>query len=81
MFVSRPNTDGSIEKVAKGPASQNSPGAAERIIFADGVDAEIGRGATDTDITYLALRNASGTKVYISPNAAGTGVDVSTTKP
>jgi hypothetical protein len=44
-------------------------------------NAEIGRGASDLDITYLALRNASGTKVYIYPNAGGTGVTVSTTAP
>jgi hypothetical protein len=43
--------------------------------------AEIGRGVTDTDITYIALRNASGTKSYIYPNSGGTGITVSTTKP
>ncbi len=42
---------------------------------------EYGRGATDTDITYIALRNASGTKCYIYPNAAGNDITVSTTKP
>lgn len=42
---------------------------------------EVGRGVTDTDITYIALRNASGTKVYIYPDAAGTAITVSTTKP
>jgi hypothetical protein len=45
------------------------------------VDAELGRGVTDPDITYLALRNANGTKCYIYPNAAGDGIVVSTTKP
>jgi hypothetical protein len=45
------------------------------------VDAELGRGGSDTDITYLALRNANGTKCYIYPNAAGNGIVVSTTKP
>jgi len=48
---------------------------------ADGTDAEIGRGTTDTDITFIALRNASGTKCYIYPNATGDGITVSTTKP
>lgn len=43
--------------------------------------AEFGRGTTDIDITYIALRNASGTQVYIYPNAGGTGVTVSTTAP
>jgi hypothetical protein len=42
---------------------------------------EFGRGATDTDITYIALRNASGTKCYVYPNAAGNAITVSTTKP
>lgn len=41
----------------------------------------IGRGTTDADITFIALRNSAGTLVYISPNTAGTGVDVSTTRP
>jgi hypothetical protein len=45
------------------------------------VDAVLGRGVTDTDITYLALRNANGTKCYIYPNATGNGIVVSTTKP
>jgi hypothetical protein len=43
--------------------------------------AEFGRGSGDKDITYLALRNASGTQVFIYPNAGGTGVTVSTTAP
>lgn len=47
----------------------------------DGTDAEIGRGTTDTDITFIALRNASGAKCYIYPNATGDGIEVSTTKP
>lgn len=43
--------------------------------------AEFGRGTSDIDITYIALRNASGTQVYIYPNSGGTGVTVSTTAP
>jgi hypothetical protein len=42
---------------------------------------DFGTGATDKDITYVALRNASGTKVYLYPDAAGTALTVSTTKP
>lgn len=42
---------------------------------------EVGRGSTDTDITYVALRNDTGVKCYIYPNAAGNGIVVSTTKP
>lgn len=64
---------------------QNEDGTARLISTEDQGDTpaeiEIGRGATDTDITYIALRNASGTKVYIYPDAAGTAVTVSTTKP
>jgi hypothetical protein len=42
---------------------------------------EIGRGTTDTDITYIALRNASGTLCYVYPNASANGITVSSTKP
>lgn len=41
----------------------------------------IGRGTTDTDITFIALRNSAGNLIYISPNTAGTGLDVSSTRP
>jgi hypothetical protein len=40
-----------------------------------------GTGATDTDITYIALRNATGQKCYVYPNGAGNAITVSTTKP
>lgn len=43
--------------------------------------ARLGRGETDSDITYMVLRNASGDACYIYPDAAGTGVTVSSTKP
>lgn len=43
--------------------------------------AEVGRGTTDTDITYIALRNSAGTKCYIYANTAGNDITVSTTKP
>jgi len=42
---------------------------------------EIGRGDTDTDITYIRLKNAGGNDIYIYPNAGGDGVTVSNTKP
>ncbi|KKN02347.1 hypothetical protein LCGC14_1118600 [marine sediment metagenome] len=42
---------------------------------------EIDRGTSDTDITYIALRNADGTLVYIYPNPSGEGVHASTAKP
>ena len=41
----------------------------------------LGRGDSDTDITYILLKNEGGTSVYIYPNAAGNGVTVSTSKP
>lgn len=40
-----------------------------------------GRGATDQKVTYIQLYNTNGSKVYISPNAAGNGLIVSTVKP
>lgn len=40
-----------------------------------------GRGVNDPNVTYLALYNTNNTKVYIYPNAAGDGVQVSTVKP
>ena len=42
---------------------------------------EIGRGDTDTDITYLRLKNASGTNTYLYPNSSGDAVSVSSSKP
>lgn len=45
------------------------------------VDVEIGRGITDTDITFIALRNAGGTQCFIYPDAAGTGITVTSTHP
>ena len=42
---------------------------------------EIGQGDTNTNITYIALRNANGTLVYIYPNSTGDGIIASTTKP
>ena len=46
-----------------------------------GLMARLGRGQTDTDITYVELMNENGTSVFIFPNAAGNGVTVQTTKP
>lgn len=40
-----------------------------------------GRGVNDPNVTYLALYNTNNTKVYIYPDAAGTGIQVSTVKP
>lgn len=56
-------------------------GDAKVVSDALGVVGYLGRGVTDTSITYLALFNTNGAKVYIYPNAAGNGVTVSTTQP
>lgn len=53
-----------------------------QLIDGDGnLVAEIGRGTTDTDITFLLLKNADGESAYIFPNAAQTGIVVQATKP
>lgn len=46
-----------------------------------GIVAQIGRGVSDPNITYVALYNTGGTKCYVYPNAAGTGIIVSATQP
>jgi len=51
------------------------------VTFATGVDAEIGRGTTDTDITYMALRNADGELCYVFPNADQNAIVVQAGKP
>ena len=38
-------------------------------------------GVTDTDITYITLKNADGEICYIYPNATQTDIIVSATKP
>jgi hypothetical protein len=70
-----------IERSGKVGIGTKSPEEKLHIWWGTNVDAELGRGVSDTDITYLALRNANGTKCYIYPNAAGNGIVVSTTKP
>jgi hypothetical protein len=50
-------------------------------VDAKGQVIEIGRGVTDTDITYIALYNSTGVKTYIYPDAAGTAITVTPTKP
>lgn len=47
---------------------------------ADGTDVEIGRGTTDTDVTFLTLRSSSGTKYYIVVSDTG-ALSATTTKP
>lgn len=45
-----------------------------------GTDIELGRGATDQDVTFITLRSPNGTKYYLYPNDAGALV-LTTTKP
>lgn len=42
---------------------------------------ELGRGDSDTDITYIMLKNANGTSVYFYPNSSADALTVSTSKP
>jgi len=46
-----------------------------------GFRSAVGRGATDTDITFQALRNEDGTVSYTYPNAASNGLITTTTRP
>ena len=46
-----------------------------------GIVFEFGRGVSDTNVTFIALKNTNEDTVYIYPNAAGKGVVVTTTKP
>ena len=53
-------------------------------VFHPGGDADssiLGKGATDTDITYWRLQNADGEACYIYPNATQDAIVVSNTKP
>jgi len=58
-----------------------TPNEKLHVFWDTNVDAELGRGTGDPDITFLSLRNANGTKIYIYPDAAGTGLVVTTTHP
>jgi len=49
--------------------------------FGDRIVAVVGRGETDRNITYIALKNTSSVLCYIYPNAAGTGIIVTPTLP
>jgi hypothetical protein len=49
--------------------------------YASGVFLRAFRGTTDTDITGWIMTNENGDTCYVYPNAAGNGIEVSTTKP
>jgi hypothetical protein len=53
------------------------------IIIADATSylMEVGRGTSDTDATYIALKSTDGTTAYIYPNSTENGIVVSTTHP
>lgn len=53
----------------------------ERLLDQAGRVYEIGRGESDPRITYLALFNTNGTITYLYPDAAGTALVVTPTKP
>ena len=42
---------------------------------------ELGRGTTDTDVVYIALRNSDGELAYMFPNATQNDITVQATKP
>jgi hypothetical protein len=62
-------------------ATEESVNDSVQVKFAPNVEITLGRGATDTDITFIALRNADGELCYVYPNAAQNAIVVSATKP
>lgn len=80
MFQIKQTDAGDFQLEADNPSASTSTGTV-KVTFASGVDAILGRGTTDTDITFIALRNANGVLAYIYPNSTPDGVTVSTTKP
>lgn len=61
--------------------SGGAGGNAKAILDETGIVAQFGRGATDPIITYMVLTNTNHQTCYIYPNAAGTGIIVSLTRP
>lgn len=61
--------------------SPNTDTVIKRIFDKLGLLFEIGRGETDTDITYLKMFNADGEACYVYPNADQNDITVSATKP
>ena len=77
MFNRVQDDDGNQKFIADGGSSEIAENITE---FAPGVDAAFGRGATDTDRTYVRLCRSDGTSVYLYVDT-GTTLTVSTTKP
>jgi len=77
MWVREQADDGSEVVRAQGGGSET----ADRVtVFVENVDVTLGRGTTDTDRTFIALRRSDGTKVYIYVDT-GTTVVCSATHP
>jgi len=68
--------DASADAVGIGTSSPDETFEVEWI--SGSTDAEIGRGITDPDVTFIALRSPNGTKYYIYPNDSGTLVTTTT---
>jgi hypothetical protein len=62
---------------------QREIGSDETKVYVDplGIVAIIGRGESDPNVTYFALKNTNGDTVYCYPNAAGDGLLFSTSVP
>lgn len=82
MFNLLQKDDGSAKFTAQGGGSENAEIGVEFETGDDGVavDAAFGRGATDTDRTYVRLKRSDGTSVYLYVDT-GTTLTVSTTAP
>lgn len=78
MFVVQQKPNGNVDIVAQGNDSATGD---INIYFTTGAKAIIGRGTTDTDITFLALTNADAEVCYIYPHADQNAIVVSATHP
>jgi len=58
-----------------------SPDEKLEVEWAANVDVEIGRGTTDTDITFIKLRSPDGTAYWLYPANGGGSLTISATKP
>ncbi len=67
MWIVQQNDDGSAKLLASGGNSENAEVVVEfdRTDAGGVIDAAFGRGASDTDRTYVRLRNSAGTSYYL----------------
>lgn len=75
-FTFKQNPDGTATVQAESASVNESV----LVKFANSVDAEIGRGTTDAEITFIALRDSDGVKHFIYPHTDGS-VTTSTSRP